>query len=99
MLVLLFHQALEEAAANAAEEEKKRLLTHAELQDRYRMELEREKTVRFLQLVIPALKLKAIVPFSCSVKCISVKIQMIRENSNAERQINLPQIKGLKNSA
>ncbi|XP_027882986.1 switch-associated protein 70b [Xiphophorus couchianus] len=39
-------KALEEAAANAAEEEKKRLLTHTELQDRYRTELEREKMVR-----------------------------------------------------
>uniref|UniRef100_A0A3B3VY21 Switch-associated protein 70 n=1 Tax=Poecilia latipinna TaxID=48699 RepID=A0A3B3VY21_9TELE len=39
-------KALEEAAAKAAEEEKKRLLTHTELQDRYRTELEREKMVR-----------------------------------------------------
>uniref|UniRef100_A0A1A8LTR8 Switch-associated protein 70 n=1 Tax=Nothobranchius pienaari TaxID=704102 RepID=A0A1A8LTR8_9TELE len=39
-------KALEEAAANAADEEQKRLQTHAELQDRYKMELEREKLVR-----------------------------------------------------
>ncbi|KAK5616913.1 Switch-associated protein 70 [Crenichthys baileyi] len=39
-------KALEEAAAKAAEEEKKRLLTHTELQDRYNVELEREKMVR-----------------------------------------------------
>ncbi|XP_022612109.1 switch-associated protein 70-like isoform X2 [Seriola dumerili] len=39
-------KALEEAAANAAEEEKRRLQTQTELQDRYRMDLEREKMVR-----------------------------------------------------
>ncbi|XP_037538503.1 switch-associated protein 70b [Nematolebias whitei] len=39
-------KALEEAAANAAEEERKRLQTHTELQDRYRIDLEREKLVR-----------------------------------------------------
>ncbi|XP_028287276.1 switch-associated protein 70b [Parambassis ranga] len=39
-------KALEEAASNAAEEEKRRLQTQTELQDRYRMDLEREKTVR-----------------------------------------------------
>lgn len=38
-------QALEEAAANAAEEERRRLQTQTELQDRYRMDLEREKMV------------------------------------------------------
>ncbi|XP_066556942.1 switch-associated protein 70 isoform X1 [Amia ocellicauda] len=37
---------LEEAAANSAEEEERRLQTHRELQDRYRMDLEREKMVR-----------------------------------------------------
>lgn len=40
-----FVQALEEAAAYAADEEKKRLQTQTELQDRYRMDLEREKMV------------------------------------------------------
>uniref|UniRef100_A0A8D3B8N3 Switch-associated protein 70 n=1 Tax=Scophthalmus maximus TaxID=52904 RepID=A0A8D3B8N3_SCOMX len=39
-------KALEEAAANAAEEERRRLQTQTELQDRYRVDLEREKTVR-----------------------------------------------------
>lgn len=39
-------QALEEAAANAAEEERRRLQTQTELQDRYKMDLEREKLVR-----------------------------------------------------
>ncbi|XP_061576868.1 switch-associated protein 70b [Cololabis saira] len=39
-------KALEDAAANAAEEEKRRLQTQTELQDRYRTDLEREKTVR-----------------------------------------------------
>uniref|UniRef100_A0A665WNZ4 Switching B cell complex subunit SWAP70b n=1 Tax=Echeneis naucrates TaxID=173247 RepID=A0A665WNZ4_ECHNA len=39
-------KALEESAANAAEEEKKRLQTQTELQDRYKMDLEREKLVR-----------------------------------------------------
>ncbi|TMS05626.1 Switch-associated protein 70 [Larimichthys crocea] len=39
-------KALEEAAANAAEEERRRLQTQTELQDRYRMDLEREKMVR-----------------------------------------------------
>uniref|UniRef100_A0A3Q3JDV1 Switch-associated protein 70 n=1 Tax=Monopterus albus TaxID=43700 RepID=A0A3Q3JDV1_MONAL len=39
-------KALDEAAANAAEEEQRRLQTHTELQDRYRMDLEREKMVR-----------------------------------------------------
>lgn len=39
-------KALEESAANAAEEEKRRLQTQTELQDRYRMDLEREKMVR-----------------------------------------------------
>ncbi|XP_029952728.1 switch-associated protein 70b [Salarias fasciatus] len=39
-------KALEDAAANAAEEEKRRLQTQAELQDRYRTDLEREKLVR-----------------------------------------------------
>ncbi|KAM3608526.1 uncharacterized protein V6R79_000515 [Siganus canaliculatus] len=39
-------KALEEAAANAAEEERRRLQTQNELQDRYRMDLEREKLVR-----------------------------------------------------
>lgn len=39
-------KALEEAAANAAEEEKRRLQTQTELQDRYRRDLEREKLVR-----------------------------------------------------
>uniref|UniRef100_A0A3B4YZI9 Switch-associated protein 70 n=1 Tax=Stegastes partitus TaxID=144197 RepID=A0A3B4YZI9_9TELE len=39
-------KALEEAAANAAEEEKRRLQTQTELQDRYRTDLEREKMVR-----------------------------------------------------
>uniref|UniRef100_A0A7N6AGN0 Switch-associated protein 70 n=1 Tax=Anabas testudineus TaxID=64144 RepID=A0A7N6AGN0_ANATE len=39
-------KALEEAAAYAADEEKKRLQTQTELQDRYRMDLEREKMVR-----------------------------------------------------
>ncbi|XP_029993252.1 switch-associated protein 70b [Sphaeramia orbicularis] len=37
---------LEEATANAAEEEQRRLQTQTELQDRYRMDLEREKMVR-----------------------------------------------------
>ncbi|XP_041705709.1 switch-associated protein 70 isoform X1 [Coregonus clupeaformis] len=37
---------LEEAAANAAEEERSRLQIQTELQDRYRMDLEREKMVR-----------------------------------------------------
>ncbi|XP_061078323.1 switch-associated protein 70b [Conger conger] len=37
---------LEEAAAEAAEEEKQRLQTQSELQDRYRTDLEREKMVR-----------------------------------------------------
>lgn len=41
-----FGQALEESAANAAEEERRRLQTQTELQDRYRMDLEREKMVR-----------------------------------------------------
>ncbi len=41
-----FGQALEEAATNAAEEERRRLQTQTELQDRYRMDLEREKMVR-----------------------------------------------------
>ncbi|XP_070828850.1 switch-associated protein 70b [Chaetodon trifascialis] len=39
-------KALEEAATNAAEEERRRLQTQTELQDRYRMDLEREKMVR-----------------------------------------------------
>ncbi|XP_032378568.1 switch-associated protein 70b [Etheostoma spectabile] len=39
-------KALEEAATNAAEEERRRLETQTELQDRYRIDLEREKTVR-----------------------------------------------------
>lgn len=39
-------QALEEAAAQAAEEERRRLQTQTELQDRYRMDLEKEKLVR-----------------------------------------------------
>ncbi|KAF6721579.1 Switch-associated protein 70 [Oryzias melastigma] len=39
-------KALEEAAANATEEEKRRLETQTELQNRYQMELEREKMVR-----------------------------------------------------
>ncbi|XP_026030843.1 switch-associated protein 70b [Astatotilapia calliptera] len=39
-------KALEEAAADAAEEEKRRLQTQTELQDRYRRDLEREKLVR-----------------------------------------------------
>ncbi|XP_058502433.1 switch-associated protein 70b isoform X1 [Solea solea] len=39
-------KALEEAAANAAEEEQRRLQTQTELHDRYRMDLEREKMVR-----------------------------------------------------
>ncbi|XP_032079139.1 switch-associated protein 70 [Thamnophis elegans] len=37
---------LEEAAARASEEETKRLQTHMELQDRFSLELEREKMVR-----------------------------------------------------
>jgi len=41
---LLFQQ-LEVAAARAAEEEKKRLQTQVELQDRFSLELEREKMV------------------------------------------------------
>ena len=48
----MFLQALEEAAANAAEEEKRRLQTQTELQDRYRMDLEREKMVGDLQSII-----------------------------------------------
>lgn len=44
--VCVWAQALEEAAADAAEEEKRRLQTQTELQDRYRMDLEREKLVR-----------------------------------------------------
>ncbi|XP_041794518.1 switch-associated protein 70b [Chelmon rostratus] len=39
-------KALEEAATNAAEEERRRLQTQTELQDRYRMDLEKEKMVR-----------------------------------------------------
>ncbi|XP_076589615.1 switch-associated protein 70b [Chaetodon auriga] len=39
-------KALEDAATNAAEEERRRLQTQTELQDRYRMDLEREKMVR-----------------------------------------------------
>ncbi|TDH09939.1 hypothetical protein EPR50_G00091310 [Perca flavescens] len=39
-------KALEEAATNAAEEERRRLETQTELQDRYRIDLEREQTVR-----------------------------------------------------
>ncbi|XP_053174818.1 switch-associated protein 70b [Scomber japonicus] len=39
-------KALEESAASAAEEERRRLQTQTELQDRYRMDLEREKMVR-----------------------------------------------------
>lgn len=41
-----FGQALEESAASAAEEERRRLQTQTELQDRYKMDLEREKMVR-----------------------------------------------------
>lgn len=41
----LLVQQLEEAAARAAEEEKKRLRTQMELQDRFSLELEREKMV------------------------------------------------------
>lgn len=44
--VCVWAQALEEATADAAEEEKRRLQTQTELQDRYRMDLEREKLVR-----------------------------------------------------
>lgn len=47
-----FVQALEEAAANAAEEERRRLQTQTELQDRYRMDLEREKMVCHCSSVI-----------------------------------------------
>lgn len=43
-------QALEEAAADAAEEEQRRLQTQTELQDRYRMDLEREKLVRLCHI-------------------------------------------------
>ncbi|XP_056273829.1 switch-associated protein 70b isoform X1 [Pseudoliparis swirei] len=39
-------KALEEAAIDAAEEERRRLQTQTELQDRYRTDLEREQTVR-----------------------------------------------------
>ncbi|XP_059191912.1 switch-associated protein 70b [Centropristis striata] len=39
-------KALEEAANNAADEERRRLQTQTELQDRYRTDLEREKMVR-----------------------------------------------------
>ncbi|XP_049579667.1 switch-associated protein 70b isoform X1 [Syngnathus scovelli] len=39
-------KALEEAAAKAAEEEQRRLQTQVDLQDRYRVDLEREKMVR-----------------------------------------------------
>lgn len=39
-------KALEEAATNAAAEERRRVQTQTELQDRYRMDLEREKMVR-----------------------------------------------------
>ncbi|XP_037622474.1 switch-associated protein 70b [Sebastes umbrosus] len=39
-------KALEEAATNATEEERRRLQTQTELQDRYRIDLEREKMVR-----------------------------------------------------
>ncbi|XP_036962300.1 switch-associated protein 70b [Acanthopagrus latus] len=39
-------KALEDSAANAAEEERRRLQTQTELQDRYKMDLEREKMVR-----------------------------------------------------
>ncbi|RXN18292.1 switch-associated 70-like protein [Labeo rohita] len=39
-------QKLEEAAANAAEEERRRLQTQSELQDLYRVEMEKEKMVR-----------------------------------------------------
>ncbi|XP_047452558.1 switch-associated protein 70b [Mugil cephalus] len=39
-------KALEEAAAKAAEEEKRRLQTHIEFQESYRVDLEREKMVR-----------------------------------------------------
>lgn len=39
-------QALEEAAADAAEEEQRRLQTQMELQDRYKMDLEKEILVR-----------------------------------------------------
>ncbi|XP_060932377.1 switch-associated protein 70b [Limanda limanda] len=39
-------KALDEGAAQAAEEERRRLQTQTELQDRYRMDLEREKLVR-----------------------------------------------------
>lgn len=46
MCVCVWAQALEEAAADAAQEEKRRLQTQTELQDRYRMDLEREKLVR-----------------------------------------------------
>lgn len=42
---LPFDQALEDSAANAAEEERRRLQTQTELQDRYKMDLEREKMV------------------------------------------------------
>lgn len=54
MLTIIFHsflppallfQQLEAAAARAAEEEKKRLQTQVELQDRFSLELEREKMV------------------------------------------------------
>lgn len=39
-------KALEDAAANAAEEERRRVQTQTELQDKYRIDLEREKMVR-----------------------------------------------------
>lgn len=45
MCVCVWSQALEEAAADAAEEEQRRLQTQTELQDRYRSDLERERLV------------------------------------------------------
>lgn len=44
-IVFCVGQKLEEAAANAAEEERRRLQTQNELQDLYRVEMEKEKMV------------------------------------------------------
>lgn len=73
-------QQLEAAAARAAEEEKKRLQTQVELQDRFSLELEREKMVsgscsEWCQLRLQAVvSSSAVTSLTCSHQKVSAEL-------------------------
>uniref|UniRef100_K7G8C5 Switch-associated protein 70 n=1 Tax=Pelodiscus sinensis TaxID=13735 RepID=K7G8C5_PELSI len=82
-------QQLEEAAARAAEEEKKRLQTQMELQDRFSLELEREKMVRQQmeeQVAQKSSELKQYLQRVCELEEMYKQLQEALEDEKQARQ-------------